>query len=89
MGHHKRQDQDRWHQLVAKLPSRCGNRHVTGGPCQKRTYASKQAAKLALRKVRGVRRDQLASGERDKGAEDHSYRCPICSQWHLTSQKWR
>jgi len=55
-------------------------------PCTKITYASKTAAKEALRVLQGKRRQQRAAGlgEPGKGAEQSAYRCPECRLWHLT-----
>jgi len=58
------------------------------GPCVKKTYMNKQAAKLRLSYVRALRRGQSERGELlpGKGGERTIYRCPTCGYWHLTSQ---
>lgn len=56
------------------------------GICEKKSYLDKQAAKLALRCVRPVRRHQRAEGTALPGKGERSvYRCPKCRLWHLTS----
>jgi hypothetical protein len=59
------------------------------GPCAKRTYTDKTAAKLALRHVQSLRREQAAAGTLVPGKGEQSvYRCPnpACRGWHLTSK---
>jgi len=74
-------------------PAKVRRQGITVEGCGKRGYATKAAAKLALREVRGVRRGQRAAGRGVPGkCERTPYRCdvkadgsPGCGMWHLTS----
>lgn len=88
MANHKRREDDPWFQQARTRAAKSENRPVTHAGCAKKTYASKQAAKLALKRVQADRRDQAREGTLVKGGEDHAYRCKACRLWHLTSHRW-
>ena len=56
--------------------------------CLKKTYVSKKDAKKAIRLLKKLgNMGVYKKGVQIKRARLRSYKCPRCSEWHLTNQK--